>query len=126
MNKDLTKARELLKNIHARDEHSFFPEIVTAHPDYTVMVSANDFYESFPLIEIIRNKDLLKLYDYAVRCFNGDPAFDDFDGTLMGIDDNLENIFVDLFNALAEFDNNHVCKVMDFEFYAIGCLFGNS
>jgi len=127
MNQDLTKARALLKNIHARDEHSFSPEIVTAPPDYTVMVSTNDFYESFPLVEIISNEELLKLYDYAVRCFNGDPAFDDFDGTLIGIgDDDLESIFVDLFNALTDIDSNNVCRVMDYEFYAIGCLIGNS
>lgn len=57
---------------------------------------------------------------YAVRCFDGDSAFDDFDGNLINVDYNIENIFVDLFNALVEIDSNHMCEVMDFEFYAIG------
>ena len=127
MSKDLTKARALLKNIHAQDANSFLPEIVTAHPDYTVMVSANDFGESYPLVEIITNADLLKLYGYAVRCFEGDPAFDDFDGPLMGIDgDDMKNIFVDLFNALVEIDSQNRCHIMDFEFYATGNLIGKS
>lgn len=126
MNQDLTKARNLLKNIHVMDENSFDPEIVTAPPDYTVMVSGNDFGESYPLVEIISNTDLMKLYGYAVRCLDGDPAFDDFDGDLIGIDYNIENVFVDLFNALVEIDSQNRCHVMDFEFYAIGNLIGKS
>ncbi|CCK82411.1 hypothetical protein [Desulfobacula toluolica] len=124
MNKDLNAARELLKNIHPENDfgidqdNNFDPVIVTEHPDYTVMVSANDFGDAEPLVEIIRNEDLLKLYGYTVRCSEGDPAFDDFDGNLLRLGNNdIESTFVDLFNVLVTIGRNNVCRVMDYETY---------
>ncbi len=114
MDKNLSTARELLKNIHTNDD--FDQVLITEHPEFTVMVSPNDFGEAEPLVEIISNKDLLKIYDYAIRCFEGDPVFDDFDGPLMnlGLDD-LINIFVDLFNGLVKINRNTICRIMDYE-----------
>lgn len=121
MSENLNKARVLLRNIHKMDENIFEPEIVTAHPDFTVLITCNDFDEpQRPFTEIIPNEDLLRLYDYTERIWNGDPVFDDFEGTLINIGEfDHENIFADLFYALGKTDRNRVTRILDYEVYAI-------
>ena len=120
MNEDLTKARALLKNIHVMDENIIEPTIVD-HPKYTILITSDDL-EGLrrPFAEVISNADLLILYDYTIRCWDGDPAFDDFEGHFMDSDDfTTENIFADLYYALVETDIKHVSHVMNYEDYAV-------
>lgn len=120
-NKKIKQAREALKAVHNYSlGWAIVKPVVVPFKDHTLLISENDFdSDSAPTVEVISNKDLLKLYGYAARCFNGDEDFDDFNGQLMNINgmDDVGIAFTDLFFALVRIDENKVCHVMDFEKY---------
>jgi len=117
----LKNARELLKTVNIfGDMTNINPVIISNFNNYTVMISESTLGDNEPpVIEIIRNKDLLRLYGYACKCFNGDEAFDEFEGQLAGIDgmDEIEIAFTDLFFALSTIDTGNICHILDFDKY---------
>jgi len=75
MNK-LTEARNVLKNLYFMADN-YDPEtalIITSFPGWTMLVTPNIFGEEFPMVDIIRDSDLLKLYGYSERFFDGDEV----------------------------------------------------
>lgn len=116
----LEKAQEIFKSIHATQD-AIPATIDTSIPGWTILISPNDFEdgsEKYPLVEIITNDNLLKLYDYAERMSEGDELFDNFEESFTSIyDDDISGPFVDLFYALVTDDAQKICQVMDFEEY---------
>ena len=114
----LDSARSLLK--HTQPPGEITPAILSIVPGYTVFIAENCFeLAGTPIVRIFRDEDLLTIYGYAVRCFDGDPIFDDFEGALMGINggDEMKDVFVDIFYALAMFDEQGLCRIISFEEY---------
>jgi len=125
MNK-LTEARNVLKNLYSI-EISYNPAsslIITSFPGWTMLVYSYPgmFGGDSPMVNIVRDSDLLKLYGYAERYFNGDyifDTFDGFDGELFYVSgkNDICIAFYDFWMALVSRDGSGVCRVTDFEAY---------
>ena len=76
----LTQARNMLKKIHCDTENpsSFYPVIVSDHPDYTVLISPRlDDYDAPPIQQVVSNSVLVKILSHVEKIADGDERYDD-------------------------------------------------
>lgn len=115
--KELEQARKLLPFIHSKN----IGTVITNIPDWTILVSPNDFGMKYPLVEIISNSELIKLYRYAEMLSKG--GFPDFHRSITIFDDITDELtiaFVELFYALCETDMTKVITIRSIDNYTGG------